>query len=301
MRNITIVFLLFILSSTAFSFAQSTSTLFDEAMLIKHVEILSSDEFEGRRTGEKGNEKGRKYIVAQFQALKAKPFGAGYEQEFAFKRKEIEYKGKNVLAKIEGTEFPEKYIVISAHHDHLGVSAEGKIYNGADDDASGVSALFAFAEYLAKNPPKHAVILAAFDAEEMGLQGARHFVEALKEKTIVLNINMDMISRSAKDEIYMVGARYNDNLKAIVSTFENPTTTKLSQGHDGTDEKDDWTYASDHGPFHNAKIPFLYFGNEDHDGYHKPEDDFKDITPQFFKNTVKIIISVFKTIDEKGL
>ena len=301
MKNILIVCSAFWVAISTFSCAQSQEIFFNENALLTHLQTLSSDAYEGRKTGEKGNEKGRQYIIQQLESLGVSAFDSGYEDEFIFNRRDIEYKGKNVLAKIEGTAFPNKYIVISAHHDHLGKSKDGKIYNGADDDASGVSALFAFAEYLAKNPPKHSIILAAFDAEEMGLQGSKYFVEKMKDQDIVLNINMDMISRSAKDEIYVVGSRYNDNLKEMLSKFKNPTSTKLSQGHDGTDGKQDWTYSSDHGPFHRAEIPFLYFGNEDHPAYHKTTDDFDDITPQFYKNAVKIIISVFADIDSRGL
>jgi len=110
-----------------------------------------------------------------------------------------------------------------------------------------------------------------------------------------------MISRSSKDELYVVGARYTEWLTSIINRFKNPTTSKLLKGHDGTDGKQDWTMASDHGPFHSANIPFLYFGNEDHAAYHKPTDDFKDITPKFYVNAVKIILSVFISIDHSGL
>ncbi len=112
---------------------------------------------------------------------------------------------------------------------------------------------------------------------------------------------MDMISRSVKDELYVVGTRYNEGLKAIITKFKNPTSTKILIGHDGTDGKQDWTYASDHDPFHRAKIPFLYFGDEDHPGYHHPSDDFKNITPKFYKNAVRIILSVFAKIDSVGI
>lgn len=289
------------LCCTTLGCTQNTITHFDENQLLERLETLSSDEYEGRRTGEKGNDKGRQFIIEQFKSLGANSFGSGYEHEFSFKRRDTEYKGKNVLAKIEGTEFPKTYIVISAHHDHLGISKDGKIYNGADDDASGIAALFAFAEYLKNNPPKHSVILAAFDAEEMGLQGSKYFVEKMKGSDVMVNINMDMISRSAKNELYVVGTRYNEGLQKIISEFQNPTDSKLSVGHDGTDGKQDWTYSSDHGPFHSAKIPFLYFGNEDHPAYHKPTDDFSDITPEFYKNAVRIIVEVFEAIDKKGL
>ncbi|WP_296312959.1 M28 family peptidase [Winogradskyella sp. UBA3174] len=299
MKNIVTSFacLLFFVS---LSCAQNKSTKFNEDQLLERLKTLSSDKFEGRRTGEKGNDSARAYIIKQFKSLNVSGLNGKYEYPFSFEIRDRKFNANNVLVEIKGTQFPDKYIVISAHHDHLGVSGD-KIYNGADDDASGVAALFSFAEYLTKNPPKHSVILAAFDAEELGLRGAKYFVENFDTSAIMVNLNMDMISRSAKDELYVVGARYNKSLKAIVDNFENPTSSKLLQGHDGTDGKQDWTMSSDHGPFHKVKIPFLYFGNEDHSAYHKPTDVFEAITPEFYKNSVKVILSVFETIDTSVL
>lgn len=296
---------------STFSFAQKSEQKKSEkstdkivetnSTLLKHLETLSSDAFEGRKTGTKGNEKAQEYIIEQFKNLNVSAFGSSYKHNFTFERRKDTIAAVNVLAKIVGTQFPDKYIVISAHYDHLGIGKDGEIYNGADDDASGVAALFNFAECLKKNPPKHTVVLAAFDAEEMGLQGAKYFVEKMKDSKIVTNLNMDMISRSAKNELYVVGSRYTEALQNLIKDFNNPTDTKLLVGHDGSDGKQDWTFSSDHGPFHRADIPFLYFGNEDHKAYHKPTDDFSDITPVFYQNAVTIIESVFRDLDAKGL
>ena len=276
------------------------SYLFDTEKLLERQEILSSDKFESRRTGEKGNDSARAFIINQFMALNILGFEGNYEQAFTFNSIEKTLTGTNVLAEIKGTQHSEKYIVISAHHDHLGI-INGEIYNGADDDASGVSALISFAEYLVENPPRHSVIFAAFDAEEIGLQGAKHFVRTMDSTNVILNINMDMISRSPKDELYVVGGRYTKPLETIISAFDNPTATTLLVGHDGTDGKQNWTMSSDHTPFHKKGIPFLYFGNEDHKAYHKPTDDFESITPEFYKNAVQIILSIFLEIDDAGL
>ena len=219
---------------------------------------------------------------------------------FTFKARNKTYNAVNALGVIKGSEYPDKFIVVSAHYDHLGIR-NGKIYNGADDDASGVAALFSIAENLKENPPKYSVIFAAFDAEEIGLQGAKYFVKTIEKENVLVNLNMDMISRSSKNELYVVGGRYNEELKSIINKFNNPTKTKLLQGHDGTDGKQNWTMSSDHGPFHKLRIPFLYFGNEDHKAYHQPTDDFEDITPKFYINSVKIILSILKSIDDKGL
>ena len=298
--KITITTLTCLLFYVTLSYAQDKNTKFDEDQLLNRLEILSSDKFEGRKTGEKGNDSARAYIIKQFKNLNVSGFNGKYEQPFSFESRGKKFNANNILVEIKGTQFPEKYIVISAHHDHLGVSGN-KIYNGADDDASGVAALISFAEYFTKNPPKHSILLAAFDAEELGLRGAKHFVATFDTSKILLNLNMDMISRSAKDELYVVGARYNKQLKVLIDTFKNPTTSKLLQGHDGTDGKQDWTTSSDHGPFHKVNIPFLYFGNEDHDAYHKPTDEFAAITPQFYKNSVHVILSVLEAIDASGL
>lgn len=296
-RTTTLVaFLLFI----TFGYTQNAITKFDESKLLERLQILSSDKFEGRKTGEKGNDSARAYIIDQFKNLNVSGLDGAYEYPFTFNSGYKTYKATNILAEIKGTEFPDQYIVVSAHHDHLGKVGD-KIYNGADDDASGVSALISFAEYFKENPPKHSVILAAFDAEELGLKGAENFVNNFDNSKIVVNLNMDMISRSADDELYVVGARYTPALKTILDDFINTTSSKLLQGHDGTDGKEDWTMSSDHQPFHSSKIPFLYFGNEDHIAYHQPSDDFEDITPQFYKNSVEIIISVFEAIDTTGL
>lgn len=278
----------------------SEPAMFDEDQLLERVRVLSSDSFEGRATGERGNDSARAYIIAQFKKLNIEPFNTKYEQAFSFDRRGVAYEAKNVLGAIRGTKFPDKYIVISAHHDHLGIK-NGTIYNGADDDASGVSALFSIAEYLSENPPNHTVIFASFDAEELGLQGAKHFVNTIDKEKLLLNINMDMISRSPKNELYVVGSRYETSLKTLIEAFNNPTDSKLLVGHDGSDGKQDWTYSSDHGPFHKEGIPFLYFGNEDHESYHKPTDDFDAITPKFYINAVRIILSIFNAIDVSSL
>ncbi|MDT0558567.1 M28 family peptidase [Ichthyenterobacterium sp. W332] len=273
---------------------------FNDTQLLERVKVLSSDDFKGRKAGEQSSTLAQDYIIKQFKDLGVAGFNNKYKQHFTFSRQDKVINATNILAEIKGSEFPEKYIVISAHYDHLGVSNE-TIYNGADDNASGVSAMVSFAEYLVKNPPKHSVIFAAFDAEELGLKGAKHFVNTIDKDKVLVNLNMDMISRSSKNELYVVGTRYNDALKKIIEAFKNPTDSKLIQGHDGTDDKQNWTMSSDHGLFHLKKIPFLYFGNEDHKAYHQPTDDFEDITPEFYKNAVTIILNIFKAIDDTGL
>ncbi len=296
-----ILFLFFYVNINSQTCKKETS-MFCEKAILRHIKSLSSDAFEGRKTGTKGALKTKKYIINQFHSLNVKPLKRSYEQRFLFIEKRREYKATNVLGLIKGTKNPHKYIVISAHYDHEGIK-KGKIFNGADDNASGLSALFSFGEYLKKNPPKHSVILAAFDGEELGLQGSKYFVEnsMVSLKNIKMNINMDMISRSDKNELYVVGVEENKQLKYIVKNHKHSEKIKLIAGHDGYDDLDNWTYSSDHVNFYKKKIPFLYFGVEEHEDYHEPTDDYENIQPEFYVEAVKVIISVFKKIDDLQL
>ncbi|WP_420571589.1 M28 family peptidase [Kordia sp.] len=267
---------------------------FTASTLLKHVKELSSDAYEGRETGTAGAIKAKNYIISEFEKLGVKPLGKTFEQTFPLPKNKNIQQGENILGFIKGSLKSEEYIVISAHYDHEGIKG-GKIYNGADDDASGISALIAFAEYFQKYPPKHSVILAAFDAEEKGLIGSYYFVEnSIVPKTqLKLNINMDMISRSDKNELYVVGPQYYPQYKSLIKNTKTSGNVSLKIGHK------EWTFASDHAGFHKAKIPFIYFGVEDHEDYHKPTDDFENIHPTFYTNVVQTIISFFQIVDTK--
>lgn len=290
----SIIFCVFFSYINAQEFTRSN---FNKETLLKNIKTLSSDFFEGRRTGTKGGIKTKKYIINQFYSLNVKPLKFSYEQTFSFVKGGRKYRGANVIGYVKGSEEPDKYIVISAHYDHEGI-INGEIYNGADDNASGLSALFSFAEYFKNNPPKHSVILAAFDAEELGMRGSSYFVKNLNflQNKIKINLNMDMISRSNENELYVIGANINKSLKTVVCC-NNSKKVKLVSGHDGYDNKENWVYASDHANFHKKKIPFLYFGVEDHKDYHEPTDDFENIHPQFYIEAVNVIISVFEKVD----
>ena len=144
------------------------------------------------------------------------------------------------------------------------------------------------------------LIFALFDAEEMGLQGAKAFVAnpPVALDKIKLNINMDMISHNDKGELYAVGTfKYPQLKKYLITTNPN---VKLMLGHD--DPKlghDDWTNQSDQGAFNAKNIPFIYFGVEDHPDYHKATDEFKNINKEFYVNAVSVIQEVILNIDKK--
>ena len=310
MKSFSIIIMLLLLGCSISCTAQKKEAistteiafLYNTDSLLHHVRILSSDVFGGRRTGTTGALKAKDYIVSKLQKLQVKPLVENYEQSFSFSSRKKDYQGVNILGLISGRDYPEKYIVISAHYDHEGIK-NGQIYNGADDDASGVSAMLAFAEYFQKQQPKHSVILAFFDAEELGLQGSRYYVDntIVPLESIKLNMNMDMVSRNDKNELYITGARDNEAFKNAIENQDTSEGFKFLMGHDGKDGKQNWTFSSDHGSFFRKGIPFLYFGVEDHNDYHRPTDDYENIHPEFYKLAVQNIISLFTEIDALNL
>lgn len=267
--------------------------------LVKDTKMLSSDAFEGRKTGTKGAELAGNYIAKRFKEVRLKSFPLlnSYQQPFTFQGiDDPKISGKNVVGYIPG--YSDKIIVISAHYDHLGI-INGKIFNGADDNASGVAALLKIAAHYAKNKPNYTMIFAAFDAEEFGRKGSEYFVNHLPVdiKRIKLNLNLDMVSHNDKGELYASGTYRNPQLKNyIVST--NPEV-KILFGHDNPKLGiDDWTNQSDQSAFNGKNIPFIYFGVEDHKDYHKATDTFDNINLPFFINATNCILEITDNFDK---
>jgi Zn-dependent M28 family amino/carboxypeptidase len=299
MKKFILFFLIFVYQSI------SAQSLFDEKALIENLKYLSSDALEGRKPETKGGEEARTFVKEQFKKRVLTPLGDNYEIPFEFEsRSGAKVKGVNLAGLIKGTTKSDQYIVISAHYDHVGVR-DGKIYNGADDNASGTCALFAITEYFQKNKPQHNIIIAAFDAEEMGLQGAKAFVKnpPVAIEKIIANINMDMVARADAKELVACGTFYYPQLKTFLEKSTSSEKVKIVYGHDDPEKykgEDNWTFSSDHGPFHSAKIPFIYFGVADHKDYHQPTDDFENVEPEVYKSCVRLIILASAEID-KGL
>lgn len=272
----------------------------DRSSLLKDIETLSSDLFAGRKTGTEGNKAAAEYISARFIEAGLKSFQDKYRHPFSFKNRKSELiNGTNLIGFVKGK--TDNVIVISAHYDHLGVT-NSMIYNGADDNASGVSVLIGIAEYFKVHKPHNTLLFIAFDAEEMGLQGAYAFLKepVISKKSIIMNVNMDMVSHNDKSELYAVGTYKTPIFKEIIEDADDNTGINILFGHDIPDSgKDDWTMQSDQGPFAKENIPFIYFGVEDHDDYHKPTDKFVSINQNFFHSaSIAILRSIIKVDKE---
>lgn len=273
---------------------------FDAKKLSQELKELSSGVMAGRKTGTEGNRKARVYIIEHLKKSGVERFVPGYEQPFSLSQTGSMTEGTggvNILGVIPGKK--KETIVISAHYDHLG-NRDGKVYYGADDNASGSAALLTIAEYFKKNAPEHRIIIAFFDAEEMGLRGSRHFVNTLdlEKENVVLNINMDMVARGDKNELYACGTFHYPQLKEPLEGIQKQEGFTLLLGHDNPESRrDDWTSQSDQGSFHAKKIPFIYFGVEDHPDYHQATDTFDKINLDFYTKSVETILRAAIALD----
>jgi Zn-dependent M28 family amino/carboxypeptidase len=285
--------------------ATAVTPVFTSAELMTDVTTLSAPAMEGRGTGTAGNAKAREWILAQFKAAQLEPLGTGYQMPFGFERRQQgaaesqKMSGVNLAGVCRGKGAKDNgAMVITAHYDHLGTRGSA-VFHGADDNASGVTVLLALARQCRQSPWTHDAVFVAFDAEELGLHGARAFVSAppLPKDRLAVNINFDMVARGDKGELYVAGTSHTPALKTVLQPVTSRTAIRLLFGHDSGGGQDDWTSQSDHGAFHSAGIPFLYFGVEDHPDYHRPTDTADKINAKFFYQAAVTILDAVTAID----
>jgi len=165
----------------------------------KHLYTLADDAMQGRKSGTEGAEKAARYIEGEFQKIGLTTYRGleSYRQNFKAKGLAL----FNIIGVLEGNSLKDEFVVISAHYDHLGIgkSKEGdSIYNGANDDASGVAAVLSLAKYFKeKGGNKRSIIFVAFTAEEIGIVGSNYFGTTVDPTQIIAGINIEMIGKEA--------------------------------------------------------------------------------------------------------
>jgi hypothetical protein len=287
----------------------------DRAQLMQDVATLASSSFEGRGAGTTGGAKARAWIAQQFASIPLMPVaGAEFVQSFTLTTRDVrallpggrpyrtDFPAANVVGRIVGRDPAAATILITAHYDHLGVQ-NGVVYPGADDNASGVAALLAAARHFATSRPRHSMLFAALDGEELGQHGARALLGSglVPRASTALNVNLDMVSRNDANEIYAAGPYYSPWQTPILQDVQTRTSVKILFGHDRPPRLsgglEDWTHSSDHGVFHDAGVPFVYFGVEDHPDYHQPTDTADRIDPRFFGDAADLVIEALLAFD----
>ena len=309
-----------------FSFAQENLTYansINNTDLYKHIEVLSSDSLEGRETGKPGQKMAAEYIANQFKKIGIPPYKRKtYYQKFKVKserhickcddcdltffkrifKANQTIRGENVLGYIEGSDLKDELLIITAHYDHLG-KHDSLIFNGADDDASGVSAALEIAEafMLAKkegNGPRRSILIMPVSGEEKGLLGSRYYTDnpIYPLERTVANLNIDMIGRlddwhDNGNYVYLIGS---DRLSYDLHDLNE----KINDEYIGIDldyrfnDKDDpnrYYYRSDHYNFAKNNIPVIFYFNGVHEDYHKPSDTIEKLDFDKINTITKLI------------
>lgn len=288
-RDLLAVFLLGMVT------ASCTEISIEETTVKKHLYTLASDEMEGRGSGTRGIEKAAQYIEGEFEKYGLKTYNSlpSYRQNF----KEMGLDLFNVIGILEGKSKKNEYVIISAHYDHLGVrtKADGKdgIYNGADDNASGTTALLMMAAYFAKHGDnERTLIFAAFTAEEKGLVGSTHFAKGIDANNFVAGINIEMIGRESNfgpKTAWLTGFDRSDFGSIIQKNLEG-TGYKL---YKDPYEKYDLFFKSDNASLARLGIPSHTFSTgpiDTHPDYHQASDEVENLDISTITETIKAII-----------
>lgn len=248
---------------------QAQSTLTDN--LKQHVYTLASDSLQGRETGTKYAGMTSDYIIRQWKEIGIEPFG---DSTFTQSFNEGSY--QNIVGVIRGNDagLKDECIVVGAHYDHLGVK-KGQVYNGADDNASGVAALIELGRMLKNKQSglKRSIVLVAFDAEEIGLEGSKYFINHSKvpRENIKLMISVDMVGwYKTSGEVKYIGSSTIKNGKALVT---DPQLIPDGLNVIAKNFETSIFTATDTQPFAVKGIPTLAVTTGTKSPYHKPEDD----------------------------
>lgn len=283
----------------------------DAKMLWQDISVLSSDDMQGRKSQTSGAKLAREYIQQRFKELDLIAFSndlsisTQFLAPFVYPKSFSDVEGTNVVGYLPGNLKADKFIVISAHYDHLG--RKGKtIFNGADDNASGVAAMLSIAKAIKSSPTRYSIIFLATDAEEQGLYGAKAFVRnpPVEISQIKFNLNLDMLSQGGRrNRLYVSGANSNDNLQFVVAEAIQTAGLCLKKGHRSLRKgyasvsRSSWRGASDHAAFNRANIPFLFVGVSDHRYYHTEDDTAENVDSEFYTAATETSLKILRLMD----
>ena len=293
------------------------------------INFLASDELQGREAGFHGSRVTSEYIVSLLQWMGVSPLADSYFQPFDAYRKERQKKGRlevhpdsivklkqevhqklsmrNVLGMIPGKNTKE-YVIVGAHFDHLGIdpALDGdQIYNGADDNASGVSAVLQIARaFLASGQqPERNVIFAFWDGEEKGLLGSKYFVQTCPFLSQIKGyLNFDMIGRNNKPQqpkqvVYFYTAAhpaFGDWLKGDIRKY----SLQLEPDYRAWENP---IGGSDNGSFAKVGIPIIWYHTDGHPDYHQPSDHADRLNwDKIVEITKASFLNMWKMANEKS-
>ncbi|HST06807.1 MAG TPA: M28 family peptidase [Gemmatimonadaceae bacterium] len=269
-----------------------------EARMEEDLVYLASPELAGRLTGTPGNDSAAAFIERRYSQLGLKAgfsgascgtnsCGAGFVQVFrigAFQREDVDVpisdRTQNVAAIVTGTDtaLNHEYIVVGAHYDHIGrsnalargFSNPGVIHPGADDNASGTTAILELARRFADRPARRSVLIVSFSAEELGLIGSEMFLRNIPVPldSIVTMVNLDMVGRLRDNRMILFAAKDHTRFGFVADSVNrlSPALELRFSWRSGTEE------LSDHATFARAHVPVLGLFTDYHPDYHASGD-----------------------------
>lgn len=267
--------------------AQSTA---DAVALLNDVRYLSDDRLGGRLIGASGADSAADYLARRFRQAGLRPSPSGWFQPFTVAADAPAAVhtgiggavGKNVIGVLPGRDpaLRNEIVVVGAHYDHLGPGtfgaldpdSAGRIHNGADDNASGASALVHIARKLASAPPARTVVFLAFSGEEEGLLGSDYYVKnpVFSLARTYAMVNMDMVGRLRDNRLLVYGTATAQEFPALLDSLNTLARFDLRGSGDG------WG-RSDQSSFYGAGKPVLHLFTDLHEDYHRTTDDWERI------------------------
>jgi len=222
----------------------------------------------------------------------------------------------NVVGMLEGSDpqMASEYVVIGAHYDHLGLGGpeslaanpEGQIHHGADDNASGTSALLDLARVMAasRGQIKRSVVFIAFSGEELGLLGSAAYTKnpPVPLASTVAMLNMDMVGRLRNHALFIGGMGTSPIWKPLIEKLNAENNSKPASAESGSGSRFQLSYGqdgfgpSDHQSFYVKDIPVLFFFTNTHDDYHKPSDTADKINAEGIKQVAELVREIATSV-----
>jgi hypothetical protein len=280
--------------------------------VLNDVRYLADDRLGGRLIGSEGADSAAAYLARRFQEAGLRAAPGGWFQPFTVQPDAPAAAhagiggavGKNVIGVLPGRDpdLRNEIVIVGAHYDHLGPGtfgsldpdSTGKVHNGADDNASGASALIYIATRLSPLPPARTVVFIAFSGEEAGLLGSDFYVKHPRfplAQTYAM-VNLDMVGRLRDDRLLVYGSATAAEFPALLDSLNTRARFDLKPSGDG------WG-RSDQSSFYGAGKPVLHLFTDLHEDYHRTTDDWEKINADGLLKVADFTATLVRTLADR--